>query len=321
MRQRCTALEGFGSTLLRYPGDIEKEHFDLVLSALDDYTTGPQGDIGSWLRKSAISVGLKLAPLDKPGDFVGQFVGKNLRISVELLDTLRVDAVNALTILSSNISPGLSDFFSKKNFLNIIDNDFTHFFSSIILLLNLPELSTEYYNEFVKGIVYTSGARYASEGILKQSFQALSVYLATEEDVQRCRLWKRILFLASPKQNSPVYVESANRLISELIETDTPIPDGVSLQSIFVAAYNAHLNTTAIANRVLPSIKTFAGLALLDHEPSLKRLILLCASPRQSPVVRAAAAEALYEVFLEQGNEELAELVSEESFEELKQRV
>lgn len=321
MRQRCTALEGLGIALLRYPEDIEKEHFDLVLSALDDYTTGPQGDIGSWLRKSAISVGLKLAPLDKTGDFVVQFVKRLLRISVELLDTLRIDAVSALTILSAKISPSFFNFFSKTNFLEIIDNEFAHFFSSIILLLDLPELSTEYYNEFAKGFVYTAGARYASEGILKQSFQALSVYLATAENAHQCRLWKYILFLASPKHSTPVYVESANRLISELVEADTPVPDGISLQSIFVAAYNAHLNTNAIANRVLPSIKTFAGLALLDHEPSLKRLVLLCASPRQSPVVRTAAAEALYEVFLEQGNEELAELVSEESFEELKQRV
>lgn len=321
MRSRCTALEGLGNVLVRNPKTIERSHFDLLLNALNDYTIAPQGDIGSWLRKSAISVSLKLIEFDNSGEFLNQFTKNLLRISVELLDTLRTDALNALTMLSTNITFNLSNFFNTNDFLKIFNSDSSHFFSSIILLLNLPELSTEFYNEFVKGLVYTAGARYASEGILKQSFQAISVYFATAEDGQQCRLWKRILFLASPKHNTAVYVESANRLISELIETGTSIPNGISVQSIFVAAYNAHVNTSAISNRILPSIKTFAGLALLGHEPALKRLVVLCTSPRQSPVVHTAAAEALYEVFLELGNDELAELVSEENFEKLQKQV
>lgn len=81
--------------------------------------------------------------------------------------------------------------------------------------------------EFLRGFVYTSGARYGSETILKRSFSALITYLSEEEEEWQLVHWKRILGLSNLKQEPLRIAESANRLISQLLEAGAPIPSSL----------------------------------------------------------------------------------------------
>lgn len=72
--------------------DNAPESYDLVLQALDDYSTDTRGDVGSWVRSCAINWTKK-----NPSD---DATAKLWRIAAEPLDKLRLEASQALTFIT-----------------------------------------------------------------------------------------------------------------------------------------------------------------------------------------------------------------------------
>lgn len=108
MKVRCAALSGLGVLILRIPELLTQERLNLVLCALDDYSVNVRGDIGSWLRRAGIKVGVVLCESKHDHEvtneewvlFKSEFVKKLVRLSMELLDNVREDAVRALNVVS-----------------------------------------------------------------------------------------------------------------------------------------------------------------------------------------------------------------------------
>lgn len=128
--------------------------------------------------------------------------------------------------------------------------------------------------ELLKGLIYTTGARYASPLIIKQAFTSLSNYLSQTSEAYATVLWRRILALAHPKTH-PTTCEHALTTIENLLEAGVPVPPTLPLRAIFVTAHNASINTRNSV-RVLAGISIFTSLASLGLRAALEKLVTGC---------------------------------------------
>lgn len=233
MAIRCTAIRSLSVLLQRCPSLVNEDHLHLLLSCLDNYKVNHQGDVGSWMRKEAILAcgqltnnGSTISPQDWQ-KFQTGLVTKLVRLSVELLDNLREEAVKALIKL-----PGIvPEFFRTKNLLKIMETNYDKYFSALITILDLeksdPSLA-DLSQEFLRGLVYTTGARYASPIIIKAAFTALSVYLSSEDEQWTILHLKRIIMLASTKREELRVAEGAIGVVATLLEAGVQIPSGLT---------------------------------------------------------------------------------------------
>lgn len=109
MDVRCAALTGLGKLVQRDSQLQTQRHTELVLEGLDDYTTNERGDVGSWMRRECIAVGVDMLA---NGDttFQTEFEKKLVRLCAELLDNVRHDALKALAKVSAGV---LRQFFTE----------------------------------------------------------------------------------------------------------------------------------------------------------------------------------------------------------------
>lgn len=117
---KCTAIKGLGTILMRFPANAWPRYLELFTDCLNNYTVDRQGDIGSWIRKEAIIVCTDLANNkstfvnineDEFSAFMLNLVKCLVRISVELLDNLRLQALSALQAVP--IDDEISNFFKR----------------------------------------------------------------------------------------------------------------------------------------------------------------------------------------------------------------
>lgn len=236
MSVRCAAVRGLGTVLQKEPFLVTSERLELLLNCLENYKVDHQGDVGSWMRKDAIQVWSLLADADSSKFSVSAEIWRTsekkqeqklVRCAVELLDTLREDAVKALV---SGQSP-VSEFFQETDLLTVMNTDFSQYFSKVMPILDLEKTSqvtAEFATEFMRGLVYTSGARYASPNIIKLAFSALSIYLTTEDEEWAVVHWKRIMALASIKKEKTRIAEGAIGVLSMLLEAGVQVPTGLT---------------------------------------------------------------------------------------------
>lgn len=232
MNIRCAAVRGLGRVLQKEPDLVTDERLELLLDCLENYKVDHQGDVGSWMRKDAIQVWSLLGASDSSKFLVSEKAWRDaeqkleqklVRIAVELLDNLREDSVKALV----NGQGPVSKFCLDKDLLTVMNTDFNQYFPTILLILDLEKTSqvtAEFATEFFRGLVYTTGARYASPNIIKLAFSALSIYLTTEDEEWAVVHWKRIMALASIKKEETRIAEGAIGVLSMLLEAGVQVP-------------------------------------------------------------------------------------------------
>lgn len=154
-------------------------------------------------------------------------------------------------------------------------------------------------------MVYTTGARFASPGIIKPALTALSAHLSQDDAPETVSLtWRRLLELTDPRRNAAAVSEQAMSTLASLLEAGVPLPSpgtpGMrdARRAIFVAAHNASINTRSAA-RVLASVSLYTSLAALGHRPSLERLVQGCARRGSQRIGRAESGAGLFTVLSE----------------------
>lgn len=293
-----------------------KELKSLLLNGLDDYTVGQQGDIGSWMRTATIFTLWKVIPLCQDIEFWDAVAARLLRISVELLDRLRQDSLALLEKIPTS-SSGFSKYFATHHLSVVASDDFNNFFPTMLCITELPDIPPAFAAGVIEGVVCTAGARTASSHILNLSFQALSLHLSKVSSTQLLQ-WRHLLSLCSPTQPASI-MAAALRVLSHLLEAGVPPPSELPIRSLYVALYNTSINVprNELSTRVVPATRGFAALALLGSQQALARLVYWVKTRKTPEPVRIAAAEALFEVYVELGDEENAEKINQQRFDEL----
>lgn len=188
---------------------------EIVLNALDDYSTDARGDVGSWVREAAIRW-----TANYPTEAA---IGKVWRLAAEPLDKLRLEASRALAKLL-----GLKfDWSTPANYF--------------CRLLELAESHKQVMNMVLLGFIQSCGAVRASKETLTGSILG-AVRYAQRHDAA----WlDQLLAIDWRGKYGPVLLSTLEKLVTHGIE----LPEA----RVLPIAYNGSLNTRN-PHRLLPSI-------------------------------------------------------------------
>uniref|UniRef100_A0A060TC55 ARAD1D37004p n=1 Tax=Blastobotrys adeninivorans TaxID=409370 RepID=A0A060TC55_BLAAD len=267
------------------------QYLDHILQGLDDYTVDARGDVGSWIREICIhwSKQIRLLP-NCPADFPAAVDKRLLRICSEPLGRLRVLSCKAIG--SASVAREAVDILRGLSELDDAERNGEQYFFGIVKVLN--HLEGQGIIDFLKGYVCSAGAIRGSEETLKNSFEALLTYLFEEAAEEKAlAVTRSIIALMDVKTYGVRVSSSALRVLHRLLEAGyEEVPEELH-NSLFVRAYNLHINTKDLG-RINTCTSVFGFLAEQGHEKSIERLKTLCGHWGAS--VRMSAADALYPV-------------------------
>lgn len=281
---------------------VQEECFKTIVSGLSDYTVDSRGDVGSRVREQAvISCTLFVKENMLPVELTKTFVGRLVKMSVEVLDKLRSKSIaTILEIEPSELQPLL-------RYLRENEEGESHF-AQMLHLLDL-DIDEYFVKELIAGYVTSAGAQQASELTLKQSRNALLEFLQTRPEGLQKGLLRRIINLIDLRNHSSRIACSALKTMAEMLSGGYVISNDELVNRLYVRTYNCHINTCAL-NRLVPAIHIFGALAEAGNKKSLERLLPLC--KHRYPSIRSLAAETLYVVLLNgyAGDETALEMMS-----------
>ncbi|KAA8916148.1 hypothetical protein TRICI_001697 [Trichomonascus ciferrii] len=282
---RMQAVESLGKLFKRGVISFDNKSSRSFIVALDDYTVDSRGDVGSWVREAAIKICCDLYS-DMGEDLQAEVDKRLLRMSVEVLNKLRLASAQAIQRPKAavDIVKSLPEDFDRSGHI---------YFPHMVQLAG--HLPAEQLREFLRGYVVSAGAQAGSEDTLKGSMSALINYL---KDGQSTSVLRELVLLCDLKQYGPKVAICTLRVLHQLLESGVPVPDKL-LWSIYVKAYNMHINTKSLA-RIKPSVDIITTLASIGCPFAIKRLPVLCR--HFSPEVRTKAAETLYEISINERN-------------------
>lgn len=265
---------------------------DTIVEGLDDYAVDLRGDVGSWVRAEAIASVLSLWP-HVPGERRWIVFSKLVRLSVEKLDRLRLQAGEALVSLSTT---SFADTVNLPQNLHLLSME--AYFSSLLDILSLEQCR----NALLEGYITSAGA--GSDSVMKASRRALIACLGTcsnRGDVAASLL--TVFRQALTAQNDRIVIPLLD-VFSLLL--DLQLLPGVG-KRVFVETQKAHYRTSSV-QKLSAAIRVYRSLALAEpgalRKEVVHKLVVMLLHP--FPRVRMDVSEAVYLVALEVGQGDVA---------------
>lgn len=313
--------------------------FKLLLENMEDYTTDKRGDIGSWVRDSAMSCikiltkGVATAykdcsdspecPLNSP--VFPKLISLVAKQAVEKIDNIRVRAGKVFSTLLHNDSPELYQFPERSSLLTIFTEDFVktcnwrataQMFPKFVELIKFPTYSYP----ILCGFIISGGS--LSDKVMKDANGAVKNYIHASGAIGDQEVIRVGEILLQIFQNNlkveritlPLLKFTSNLLQSNVLTalmTSSP-----SFGTNLINLVKSEVVNSSRVEKLVAAVELFCE--LLQGPPevvknSLKRLtIYLCHS---FPRVRVHASQKLYESLITYGDDCLT--VAVEDMEEI----
>lgn len=267
--------------------EFSLDAIDTIVGGLDDYAVDLRGDVGSWVRSESITSLLSLWP-QVPDELRWMIFSKLVRLSVEKLDRLRLQAGEALATLSTT---SFANTVTLPQNLHLLSME--AYFSSILAMLSLEQCR----NALLEGYITSAGA--GSDSVMKASRRALIAYLRScnnRSDVAASLL--AVFRQALVAQNDRIVIPLLD-VFSLLF--DLQLLPGVG-KKVFVETQKAHYRTSSV-QKLSAAVRVYRSLALAElgalRKEVVRKLVMMLLHP--FPRVRVDVSEAVYLVALEVG--------------------
>jgi hypothetical protein len=313
----CTALHAVGAL---QAAQIQRA-FSAVMAAFCDYAMDNRGDVGSWVRESAMTVGAAMVRLqlqvegDGGGliaDMCEQIFPALVKQAVEKIDRLRGHAGSTLQGLLHN-EPSLAEWIpNAEDILEAVPVDTKinwqsskDSFPPLVGLLN----TDAYHYPVLSGLVISVGG--LTESLLKHGRDELITQLEDAEDPEELvqRVADSLLRLLREAKNETRVVIPTLKTLEFLLESMVGLeelqPPEHSFSSDLVQLIRAEIRAAPKdIHLVLATFNTLSA-SLLFEEPTRTdafsaMLMLLC---HRYPKVRLVAAETLHNQLVASGDE------------------
>lgn len=285
-----------------------------ILSLLDDYTLSMQGDVG--LKVRFASVKLLLHNKDFATQLGEELRLKLLRLAGESMDKLRVAAFRCLCLLHG--LPIDNDTFGR--YLSDYPLYFRDYFSLVEdRHAETKEARAREHEAFLRGLVHCAGTSIGVNALINDSFrQVLRHHVRPEQWDEVFGTLLRMLKVPPNTKVSELDQRSQKTLvatlgfIAKIFESGVRFPSSISYQTLYIRAYNLHINTLNVA-RIGLVVRIFQYVGLEGtaelQRASRKRLCwLACRHPASG--VRKIAGDALFEIINELQPQLLAQPLS-----------
>ncbi|WKX92268.1 hypothetical protein Q1695_010362 [Nippostrongylus brasiliensis] len=326
---RSSAVDALGCIFAVRPReDWTSSVFDALFHAIEDYTTDSHGDIGRFVRMSAMCVMTKILNLPTLNDAVirqhtQRVVQHMVQQSVGTIGRVRETACKCIkTLLNSSTTRPFISHIDEMSEIYRNEHDFIQ--DSIFLSITPLLLHEEYYNDLICGLVISAGG--VSEGTTMRASQALMEYqVSISKDIKLMeRFLSTVADIFDVGKKIPRIGECVLRLLPQILSRLHVLE---KCPDTSIALSRLVLQLTKIINARVPSpvrIKTAlnALCSLLGCERSsqtwraaMQLVVRSLSNPM--PVIRRAAAEGLYEnVCLTDVDEQILILLSETVWQE-----
>jgi hypothetical protein len=297
-----TAIIHSFSDYLQRGNQLEGDDFLVrLIGKLDDYSISEQGDVGSKIRTSTIS--LISENLDTFHDLRNLVEMKLLRLAGEPIDSIRDKAIKLLLELRPTTSFSMSEFETRNHEM---------YFNNLLVLFSkghyISDKSTTL--EFWKGYTSSGGAIRSTNELISGNLRAfIRFYSQLPPDSQTDTLLKlaSLVKLDVEEHRASGYTKQnklsktvlvALQFLSRILQLNIHIPATFNVHGLYVRIHNVHLNTTNMT-KLSNAVKIFGSLYLaFRHEESLKRLCWLCCHHTLGKV-RTLASEELFTIYSE----------------------
>ncbi|GEQ68969.1 hypothetical protein JCM33374_g2639 [Metschnikowia sp. JCM 33374] len=284
------------------PVSLDPKSFEVfsstLMDLLDDYTTSEQGDVGSKVRKACISVISNNLGLFSASSIILQ--KKMLRIAGETIDKLRIAAFGVLC-----------QFFSISDYSTHTDkyySDYDVYFADVFdLFTQKYSDSAEFADAFWSGLVHSAGTCIGANTMINSSFRSLLHYLRDPVSLENTfNVLVRLLRVppgvkvSALDRRAQKTVQATLNVIVKIFDSGIELRESINFQTLFVRAYNLHINTTVSA-RIALVIKIFQHMSTIscvdgDLKAKCRRRLCWISCQHGNGQVRAMAADALFEV-------------------------
>ncbi|QPG76900.1 hypothetical protein FOA43_004294 [Brettanomyces nanus] len=279
-------------------------HQEELIDQLDDYTVTNKGDVGSFIRLSAIdmiSTNRRYFWDESSINLRMQIEKKLLRLACEVMDNVKLAAFSLLTELKGW---KLQQQIDQSVLLHNPEQYF-------ILLLKIYDANylqdEECSTEFWKGFSFSGGSSQAVDLTINAAVYAFLRSWEELADTQKCSLLGIILSLLRASKihhKNPRFVKmqtSCLNFVCNLLELNLQVPPEFDLKVLFVRTYNLTLGTSKIS-RLSVAIRTLTNLYLRDENTfkGCKGRLEWLGEKHHSEKVKAMALEGLKEIEFEQ---------------------
>lgn len=262
-----------------------------IINCLDNYTRTEQGDVGSEVRSSTISL-IRKCP-EEFNSMSGEIDRRLIRISGEQIDRLRYSAFSLLSGNDELIS-------SLVIYFDLLFN----YYRDKVISLQEEKLA----EAFWRGIVFSAAAFRGPTDVINASFRSLLKLFYTIGPTALASILHSILDLLVIPKDKPIshqptrvvnmYAHLIN-LFVKLFEAGFSFPPNFDFARLYVRCYNLHINTKN-SWRIKLVLRVFTFLAMPEYGASYESKKRLCFVACKHPnyIIRLSAVQNLYELGL-----------------------
>ncbi|XGW23605.1 hypothetical protein V3C99_005659 [Haemonchus contortus] len=304
---RHSAVDALGEIFSRRPcTEWIPPVFDALFCAVEDYTTDCHGDIGRFVRMSAMCVMTKVLTLHgQEESVIQQYAQRSVQYmvqqSVGKIGRIRETACKCIkTLLNSKSTRQHIKHAEELSAIYRDEHDFIQ--DSVFLSITPLLLCEEYYTDLICGFVISAGG--VSEGTTMRASQALMEYqLSTSKDLKSMeRFLETVADLFDVGRKVVRIGDSVLRLLPQILSRLHVLeqcPDSSTALSRLLLHLTKIVNSrTASPFRIKCALNSLCSLLGCNRDSITWRtaMQLVVRSLSSSlPVVRRAAAEGLYE--------------------------
>ncbi|KAK6060589.1 HEAT repeat protein [Cooperia oncophora] len=304
---RRSAVDALGEVFASRPcAEWISPVFDALFCAVDDYTTDCHGDIGRFVRMSAMCVMTKVLSLPCLEDavveqYTQRVVQHMVQQSVGKIGRIRETACKCIkTLLYSKVT---RQHISHADELSVIYRDEHDFIQDSVFLSITPLLlCEEYYTDLICGLVISAGG--VSEGTTMRASQALMEYqLSTSKNLKMMeRFLETVADLFDVGRKVTRIGDSVLRLLPQILSRLHVLeqcPDSsVALSRLLIHLTKIVNSRTVSPSRIKCALNSLCSLLGCNRDSLTWRTamqLVVRSLSSNLPVVRRAAAEGLYE--------------------------
>lgn len=304
---RSYLLDSISIYLSREKPAIDSKMKEILINQMDDYTVTNRGDVGNFVRLSAINLISENQTLFWNAEYPKMkklIVMKLLRLTGEIMDNVKLRAFTLLRSLlgwrldAHNLDQSTLLYHPRKYFsalLHLVSSDSNLFYDNDLM------------TEFWRGYCFSAGSPQAVSTVINSAIYSFLELWEQLYDNQKMLILNCISLLLKSqkvtkgnKSRFQKMQSSCLNFVCNILELNIGITNTDNLKVIFVRTYNLSLGTSNY-HRMFTAIRIFTNLYIRDvlkYQGCRKRIVWIYRN-HPSPKIRERAYEALQEIEFE----------------------